>query len=279
MFGHRASDWDERYEDEWETKGYKEKVRHVRPGRVSQDYGYPHRTTDHLIPEVHTYSTGLHRTKSTGHAPQPNVTIINSTDAHPNVHAEQRSPLPSPLLYPQERGRSRRMPGGFSDVEDELAELRLEIQKQRSRSRSDVHNYHHGSHSPSHDKERWELEAARRRLQEEQDKRDQKQREELIKRKLESQYMTDRLKHEEEEARIKAEENRYRSEWELKAEREELKRIRRDKEEAEERKRIIEAERYKMEKEQRQREEREREKKEEEKRIIQEKASARGKGS
>jgi len=255
-------------EDEWATGRYKTNVRHVNAHqRRSRDDGFGHRTTDYLVPEYSSFTTGLHRTKSTGHSPNPNVTIINTTETNPHVHTDQRSPLPSPGLYPQARGRTRRMPGEW-DVEDELAELRLEVQKQRSRSRSDVHGYHHGSHSPNRDYDRWQLEAANQRLKEAEERQQAERREELIKRKMDMKYMKDRLEREEEEARIKADEDRYKREFELKHEREERKRIEREKERSDETKRIIAENTAKIEREEWQREQRTREKEEEKKRII-----------
>ncbi|KAI4605249.1 hypothetical protein J4E80_010683 [Alternaria sp. BMP 0032] len=150
----RASDWDPSYstDDEWSRhKVTKDTLnihtRHVHPPaprppprRVQDDEvyrpDYGRRTTEFLAPEVH-YTTGLHRTRSQGHAPAPNVTIYNTShldnDSHPRVSTEQKGQDASP--------RGRRMPGGFEDLEDNIAALRADIKREhRSRSR---HEYEH----------------------------------------------------------------------------------------------------------------------------------------
>ncbi|KAF2686525.1 hypothetical protein K458DRAFT_429526 [Lentithecium fluviatile CBS 122367] len=257
-------------EDEWVTGRFKSGARHVHaPHRKSRDDGFGHRTTEFLVPENISWSGGLHRTKSQGHAPTPNVTIYNTTrldnESNPNVRTEQKTPQPSPLMNPT-RGRTRRIADEWA-LEDEIAELRLEVQKQRSRSRSDVH-HHHREHSPQHAYDRWQLDEANRRLKEAEERNDQERREELIRRKIELKYMKDRQEREEEEERIKLEEDRLKKEWELKHEREERKRIEKEKDDEEKRKRIIADETAKHEREERQRQQRAKEQEEERKRII-----------
>jgi hypothetical protein len=267
------------YEDEWATGRFTSGARHVyapsqKPSRPkARDDGFSHRTTEFLGPEHSSWSTGLHRTKSTGHAPTPNVTIINTShmdnESNPNVRTEQRSPQPSPLVDPYARGRPRHMPGEWA-IEDEIAELRHEIKKQRSRSRSDAAHHRHRQHSPNHDYEKWQLQQANLRLREAEERQEQERREELIRRKLELDYIKDKQKHEDEEARIKSDEERFKREWELRHEREDRKRTEREREAEEDRRKIIAEQTAKMEKEERERQHRAFEREEERKRIIME---------
>lgn len=253
--------WDE--EDEWYSDRYTSGARHVHPPRRARDDAYGRRTTEFLAPEHHTYTTGLHRTRSQGHSPAPNVTIYNTSrmdnESSPNVRTEQRSPAPSPRLAP--RGRTRRLADDWA-LEDELEELKLQVAKQRSRSRS-VH--YHRDDSPSHEYERWKLQDTERRLKETEDKLEQERREELrdelMKKRAELKYIKDRREREEEEARIKAQEDRLRKDWELKLKKEEMKRIEDQREAEDDKKRIILEEQAKLDR-------RAKEKEDERKRII-----------
>ncbi|KAF2471993.1 uncharacterized protein BDR25DRAFT_302804 [Lindgomyces ingoldianus] len=236
----RADFWDE--EDEWyHSDRFVSGARHVPPprGRRIDDFGR-HSERDFLVPEARTFSTGLHRTRSQGHSPAPNVTIYNTTrmdnESSPNVRTEQRSPAPSPRAA-SPRGRPLRMPGEWG-LEDELAELRLEVARQRrSRSRSAHHHHHDGSPDNAYDK--WQLQMANERLKEAEEKLAMEKREELIKKRMELKYLKDKAERDEEEARIKLEEDRLKKDWELKMEQEARKREQRAKEAEEERKRIL----------------------------------------
>ena len=238
-----ADYWDE--EDEWYTDRHVSGARHVRPPRRPRDDGYGRRTTEFLAPEAHSHTTGLHRTRSQGHSPAPNVTIYNTTrmdnESSPNVRTEQRSPLPSPRASP--RGRPLRMADDWA-LEDELAELRLEVARQR-RSRSRSVHHHRRDSSPEHhhghgnDYEKWQLQIANERLKEAEEKLQREKQEELLKKRLELKYLKDEQERKEEAARIKAEESRLKKEWELKQEREDRERKERAAKAEEERKRII----------------------------------------
>ncbi|KAF2189665.1 hypothetical protein K469DRAFT_700914 [Zopfia rhizophila CBS 207.26] len=239
-----AEYWDE--EDEWYTDRHVSGARHVHPPRRPRmdDFG---RRSDFLRPETNTYSTGLHRTRSQGHSPAPNVTIYNTTrmdnESSPNVRTEQRTPLPSPGASP--RGRPRRIVDEWG-LEDQLAELRLEVARNRhSRSHS---RHHHHDESPGPEYDKWQLQMANERLKEAEERLAQEKREELIKKRLELKYLKDKQERDEEEARIKAEEDRLKKEWELKQEREERKREQRARDAEEERKRIIAENTLKIEK-------------------------------
>lgn len=246
-----ADFWDE--EDEWYTDRHVSGARHVRPPRRARDDGYGRRS-EFLAPESHSYTTGLHRTRSQGHSPAPNVTIYNTSrldnESSPHVRTDQRSPAPSPRMSP--RGRPLRVADEWG-LEDELAELRLEVARnRRSRSRS-VHYHRDESphHHHGHEYDRWQLQMANERLKEAEEKLQQEKREELIKKRLELKYLKDQHERDIEEAKIKAEEDRLKKEWELKMEKEERKRVERAKEAEEERKRIIAENTYKLEKQER----------------------------
>jgi hypothetical protein len=149
-------EWDFTEDDEWYAQGrYTAGARHVRPGApkppprrardddLRPDHG--RRTSEFLTPEVH-FTTGLHRTRSQGHTPAPNVTIYNTTrmdnESSPQVRTDQKGGGGSP------RGRAdtSRIPGAWA-LEDEIAELRGEIRKDaRSRSRHEFSDHRH--HSP-----------------------------------------------------------------------------------------------------------------------------------
>ncbi|KAF2272605.1 uncharacterized protein EI97DRAFT_206846 [Westerdykella ornata] len=261
-----ADFWDE--EDEWyHSDRHFAGARHVRPHLRARDDGYGRRS-ELLTPDhTHTYSSGLHRTRSVGHSPAPNVTIYNTTrldnESNPNVRTQQRSPGPST----SPRGRPLRMADEWA-VEDELAQLRLEVARnRRSRSRSAHYHrdespgYHHDHHN--HELERYQIKMMEERLREQQEREHQEKREELIKKRIELKLLKDKQEREEEEARIKLEEDRLKKEWELKMEKEAREKARREQEAEEERKRILLEE-------ERKREKKAREAEEERKRIINE---------
>ncbi|KAF9740912.1 hypothetical protein PMIN02_002621 [Paraphaeosphaeria minitans] len=261
------------WEDEWYNTDRKVRggARHVRAPsassrRVRDDDLGARRTSDFLLAPESRTTTSLHRTRSQGHAPAPNVTIYNTTrmdnESSPNVHTEQKSPMVNP--YAEPRGRPRRMPGEWS-LEDEIAELRIDVAKQaRSRSRSKHrHDDHHG-----HDYDHWKLEEANRRIKEQEELKEIERRDELIKKKMELKYIRDRQERDLEEARIAREENRLRQEWELKLEREERKRKERDEDAEREKNRLKKDWEYKLERETRKKEEDKRAEEEERKRLI-----------
>ncbi|KAF2264599.1 hypothetical protein CC78DRAFT_544098 [Lojkania enalia] len=241
-----ADFWDT--EDEWYSDRTYSGARHVRappPGRRS----------DFLAPEQHrhVYTTGLHRTRSQGHAPAPNVTIYNTTssrndnETNPKLQADQRSPGPSPRLLP--RGRALAREDEWA-LEDEVAEqVRLELKNRRSRSRS-VHVHHDDLYN--HDYDKWQLERANERIKEQEEKYTREKREESIKesikRKMELKYLQEKAERDEEEARKEAEEKRLKRDWELKLEREEREKILKAQKAEEERKRIIAENTAKLEK-------------------------------
>jgi hypothetical protein len=134
-------------EDEWYRKDVYGGARHVPKTHTRESLG--RRTSEYLNPEVH-YTSGLHRTKSQGHAVTPNVTIYNTTrmdnESSPNVRTttDQKSREPAS----DARGRPRRMPGEWS-LEDDVEELKLQITRERmARSRSRGEYHHHHGHSP-----------------------------------------------------------------------------------------------------------------------------------
>ncbi|KAL1599569.1 hypothetical protein SLS60_007372 [Paraconiothyrium brasiliense] len=188
-------------------------------------------------------------------------------ESSPNVRTEQKSPSVNP--YAEPRGRTRRMPGEWG-LEDEIAELRLDIRKQgRSTSRGKHHHEeHHG-----HDYDHWKLEQANQRLREQEERIEMERREELIKRKMELKYMKDRHERDEEEERIKRDEERLKREWELKHEREERKRIEREEDAKRQEHRLKMDWELKLERETRKKEEERRAEEEERKRLIAESMS------
>ncbi|KAF1968374.1 hypothetical protein BU23DRAFT_572450 [Bimuria novae-zelandiae CBS 107.79] len=258
------------WEDEWYDDRFSG-ARHVRAPKKARDDDFGRRTSEFLVPESRT-TTSLHRTRSQGHAPAPNVTIYNTTrldnESNPNVRTEQKSPSINP--YAEPRGRTRRMPGEWG-IEDEIAELRIDIAKQgRSRSRS---KHHHREESPGHDYDRWKLEQAQQRIREQEERLERERHDELIKRKYELKFMKDRHEREEEEERIKRDEDRWKQEWELKHEREERRRLEREEQAKREKDRIMKDIELKHEREARKKAEEEREEEEMRKRLIAESMS------
>jgi hypothetical protein len=264
--------------DEWSS--YKTKytsgARHVhrseaqKPApRINIRDTYEHRpdprrlTSEFLAPEVHS-TVNLHRTRSQGHAPAPNVTIYNTTrmdnESSPNVRTEQRGSS-------ADRGRqSRRVPGEWA-LEDEIADLRLEMKREaRSRSRHEHYHHDHHDHSPHRAdprdyEDKIQLTLAQQRIKEAEDALERKRREDeierredLVRRKLEIKYIKDRSEREAEEDRIKLQEEHLKREWEFKREREERERDRRAQDEKEREKRIIAENRANMSREMRERE-------------------------
>lgn len=259
--------------DYWEDEWYNDRevrggARHVRApsARRSRDDEFGRRTSEYLLAPESRTTTSLHRTRSQGHAPAPNVTIYNTTrmdnESSPNVRTEQKSPSVNPFAEP--RGRTRRMPGEWS-LEDEIAELRVDIAKKgRSRSRS---GHHHDDHH-GHDYDHWKLEEANRRIKEQEEQRELERREELIKRKMELKYMKDRQERELEEERIRRDEERLKRDWELKHEREERKRIEREEDAKRQEDRLKKDWELRLERETRKKEEERRAEEEERKRLI-----------
>ncbi|KAL1791858.1 hypothetical protein ACET3X_009609 [Alternaria dauci] len=255
-----ANEWDSYEEDEWYSKTTKDhlNIRHVRPPapktppRRTQDDAlhrpdYGRHTTEYLAPEVH-FTTGLHRTRSQGHAPAPNVTIYNTShldnDSRPVLRSEQKSQEAVP------RGRlEHKIPGAFEDLEDEIAGLRADLKKEhRSRSR---HEYHERPRSPEPNyADKIKLTLAEQRLKDLEDKLERERQE-----RVELDFIQDRREHEAEEERIKKAEESMRREWELKREREERDRERHEIEEEKKRAAIIAENRAKMSREQREAEE------------------------
>ncbi|OCK85957.1 hypothetical protein K432DRAFT_399833 [Lepidopterella palustris CBS 459.81] len=236
----QADYWDE--EDEWYSSDrYTSGARHVRPTAPPRRSQIDPRRSERtfLAPETSTFTHGLHRTRSQGHSPAPNVTIYNTTtldnDSSPNVRTDQRSPMPNP--QPSPRGRPRRVEDEWA-LGDEMAELRLELAKERRRSRSHSRGgRRHRDSDPAY--EQWQLQLANERLRDAEERLQQEKRDELLKQRYELKYLKNQRERDEEEARIKAEEDRMKKDWELKMEREERKREQRAKDAEEERKRIV----------------------------------------
>jgi hypothetical protein len=268
---------DDYSDDEWDTKYNKTtkySARHVHHSEVPKpkilidddDYyrpEYGRRTSEYPHPEVH-YTTNLHRTRSQGHAPAPNVTIYNTSrmdnESSPNVRTEQKD-------ISGDRGRAdRRMPGAFG-LEEQIAELNMELKRDarsRSRHRDDYRHHDHSPHraDPRDYEDKIQLTLAQQRLKEAEDKIERERREgeierreDLLRRKLEMKYIKDKAERDAEEDRIKLQEDRMRREWELKREREEKERDQRAAQDAEREKRIIADNRANMSRERREREE------------------------
>ncbi|KAF1930703.1 uncharacterized protein M421DRAFT_3011 [Didymella exigua CBS 183.55] len=239
--------YDDYEEDEWYHRDVYNGARHVPKPQIREHLG-GRRISEYLNPEVH-YTSGLHRTKSTGHSPTPNVTIYNTTrmdnESNPNMRTttDQRSREASA----DGRGRTRRMPGEWG-LDDEVEELRMQMRLARSRSRGE--HYHHHGHSPDRTyDDRLKLSLAEQKLREAEAKIEAERREEIIKRKLELKYIKDRQERDDEEARIKCIEERLRTDLDLKREREERARERALRDEADKRERILADSKAKAEKE------------------------------
>lgn len=283
-----ADFWDDEEEIRFHDR-YVSGARHVPRPRIRvrewDDYG---RRSDLLTPEHHTTGS-LHRTRSVGHAPAPNVTIYNTTtldnESNPHVRtdpkvrssAEQASPLPSP------RGRTSRIADEWrleNDLED-LAAMRLEIARARSRSRSAHHHYrdesphHHHVHGKpdlhehdAHLEEKWRRELAEERLREQADRERHEKEEELIRRRLELKHLKDSRQRIEEEERIKREEERLKRDIKYEMERRERERDEEEERRKREEDRIKKEYEYKMEKKERERLENTKKAEEERRRIV-----------
>jgi hypothetical protein len=188
---------------------------------------YSRRASEFPAPEVH-YTSNLHRTRSQGHAPAPNVTIYNTSrldnESRPNVRTENRDSS-------ADRGRhSRRMPGEWG-LEDEIAELQLEMRRDAGSKHRDNHRHYNSPPRSTdlHDYEdKIQLTLAYQRLKEAEDaiererhEDEMERRKDLLRRKLEIKYIKDKSERETEEDRIRLHEDRFRREWELGAKREE----------------------------------------------------------
>ncbi|KAF2460778.1 hypothetical protein BDY21DRAFT_368932 [Lineolata rhizophorae] len=236
-------------EDEWYQRGGFAGARHVRPPPRE-----PPR--DRLYPDGNYYGTGggLHRSRSTGHQPAPNVTIYNTMDSDMNPRMEQRSPLPSP------RGRPLRTPVDDVGLEDEIHALRLDLQRSRSRSRHPPYPHYDYQREPSPNPNpgqyyQWQLESANQRIREQDERLRREREEELIRKRMELRFLRDEREREEAEARIKADEEKMRKEYELKRMKEIAEHEAKEREEETERKRIIRENEERIEREERERKE------------------------
>ncbi|KAF2842447.1 hypothetical protein M501DRAFT_1013790 [Patellaria atrata CBS 101060] len=230
--------WDS--EDEWHEAGWH--ARHVRPPPSAR--GYTERQTrqereretrrvDYLVPETNFQSGSLHRSRSHGHAPAPNI----RTDG-PNIRihltqesrqdAKNETPAPPPAApeLPERRrspSRGRHRSHRYIDedvLDDEIeAEVRRQMRaefRSRSRGRSDAGHWREPEQQhPSYSE--FQLQLARDRLKEADAKLQWEKEEELIKKRMELKYMAQKAEREEEEAKFKAEEERIKKKYELKA--------------------------------------------------------------
>ncbi|KAF2740009.1 hypothetical protein EJ04DRAFT_263446 [Polyplosphaeria fusca] len=243
-----ADYWDE--EDEWYHRDSFSGARHVYPPPMG-------RRSDFLAPERTSRSSGLHRTRSQGHSPAPNVYVYANADSSPRM--DQRSPAPPPppppppRAEPQVRGRVRGRADEWA-LEDEIDQLRHELRKNRrsrsrSRSRSAHRHHHYEEDMAGHAYDKWQLERANEQLKEAENRAALEKREELLKRKMELQYLKNKQEREEEEERIKLEEARLKKDFELKIEKENHKKLLDAQAKADERKRIIQENTAKLERE------------------------------
>ncbi|KAK5016993.1 hypothetical protein BJ546DRAFT_92562 [Cryomyces antarcticus] len=114
------------FEDEWYDNRFPaRRVRRPSPHHSSSDFRH-----GFLDPNM-GFGTSLHRSRSYGHAPIPQVNVYNEVIQDAQQRAEQRSPA---LADPRGR-RSVRL--GDELIADELAELRIDL-RARSRGRSDA---------------------------------------------------------------------------------------------------------------------------------------------
>ncbi|KAI9700169.1 MAG: hypothetical protein M1820_006837 [Bogoriella megaspora] len=95
---------------------------------------YPRHQAGWLSPEAPPYGNGLHRSRSHGHAPAPQVNIYQDIAQDSFQRADPRYPSPSPSNSPR-RGRRSALDDDLLSVGEELAMERL---RSRSRGRSDA---------------------------------------------------------------------------------------------------------------------------------------------
>ncbi|KAJ9647975.1 hypothetical protein H2201_001342 [Coniosporium apollinis] len=185
---------------------------YARPPRRPAYYADRRPSENYLSPGGHYAAGGRTRARSTGGTPVPNIHVHNYMDQHQEApRTEQVSPAPSP------RGRPVRIAG--EELIDELELTRRALARSRSRGRSDAAYHHH------HHEEQWwapsprydlQLELAQQRAKDAEARWQREQEEELIRRRVELQYMKDKAERDAEEARIRADEERYKEKLRVK---------------------------------------------------------------
>ncbi|KAF2089060.1 hypothetical protein K490DRAFT_64269 [Saccharata proteae CBS 121410] len=260
------------WEDEWYSSdyGYGGGMRHVPPRhhRIPSD---PRR--DYLAPEVGDFSAGGRmRSRSTGARPVPNIQIFNRVDQDMHPRMQQTSPAPSP------RGRPVMMPGEeFAYGEDVGFRLGAQAAASRSRSRGPLEHWHHHEYrnpdplaaNPALEQRNMQLAMTNERIRELEERLRHEREEEMIKLRMEKDFMRekqekeeeedlfnkrlklkllkDKQEREEEEDRIKKEEERIKRKYELQRLEDEKKREQERKEMDEMRKRAIAEEKERQE--------------------------------
>jgi hypothetical protein len=252
-------------EDPWGDPRYRpEDFRHVRPP-YHQHESMRGRAHGDFLRAGENRGEGLHRSRSQGHNPAPNVYIYNTMDQEANPYMAQ-----DPRMQQDQppRGRAHFLGDDLEDLLNAAGRSRS-----RSRGRSDAawpeaspggmweHNFH-------------ELREKELRARMEKDRE-----EELLRKNLELKYMRETMDREEAESKARLEAERRRKDWELqkmheaREREEEEERIRRDFE-LRQKKREEEEERIRKEyetrrlKEEAKRKQEEEEREEEQKRAV-----------
>jgi hypothetical protein len=257
--------YDDYEEDEWHERDYH---------RTSGGYGHvnpypPRRSGDLLSPAGGSFGSSLHRSRSTGHSPAPNVYVYTSANQRNDVDA--RSPSPDPrgrrstrtnadilekldtIDYDIRRGTSRSRGPEYRDTSPYYRDMQLELARERDerirmedrlRERlSDLDRHRAPERSRDHDALR-EAELRMIRLEEERhleaDKRERAQREEeLYKKKMELRRYKDRIERAEEEARLETAEKQLKLKFEAEKLKDEEKRRADELRRAEQKERIL----------------------------------------
>ncbi|KAK3708925.1 Multidrug resistance protein [Vermiconidia calcicola] len=204
-------------------------------------YRSDRRSAQFLNPDP--YGSGLHRTRSQGHAPVPVVNVYNDILQDGSFRNSSRSPPTMPAPYPPSpefRGRRDRL---GDELVEGFADLAVENQRLRSRSRgrSDA-----GVGDRRDDYVMWELRQKERELRDIERRASLEKEEEMIKQKFELQRAQEEAKKKFDEVAKRAERRRIIADYEQQQREDEEDRI-------EEEKRLL----AKIEREKREKEEKE----------------------
>jgi chemotaxis protein histidine kinase CheA len=260
--------YDDFEEDEWHERDY-----HRTSGNVNP---YPRRSGDLLTPAGASFGSSLHRSRSTGASPAPNVYVYTSATQRNDVDA--RSPSPNPrgrrdnrtaeiidklddIDRDIRRGASRSRGPDYRDTSPYYQNMQLELQRERDeRMRMDERlrdrltdlDRHRDPERRRDNEALHDAELRMIRLEQERhleaDKRERAQREEeLYQKKMELQRYKERIERQEAAARLETEEKQWKLRNETELLREEEKRRIAELRRAEEKERIL-AEREREEK-------------------------------
>jgi hypothetical protein len=215
-------------EDEWHERDYHRGYGYVQPPRAP-----PRRSGDLLAPVADYGGSSLHRSRSQGHSPAPNIYVYNRTD----VQERESSPA---------RGRRDDRTG---DIVNKLGDIDRDIRR-LSRSRGPEYRapspYDQQYALQMANEERWRLQQADARIARMEEERryqhdtvDRNRDEDLIRKKLELDRLRDKIREDQEENKWEDREKALKTRLKLKELEDDLKKQHEDSRKKDDKERIL----------------------------------------